>query len=239
MLARVTVYCEDTKHHVSAWEPGDEDECGAEHVIYSLDGNIICCEDHDAELALTIADLSGENPTCLTIASLEDILIFTANDDDLNELEMPLQAQRLVKAGVDIHSRNDLAIDFAATNGHLNTVIFLTMEGANINTNSDHPIRAAAGGGYLDVVKYLLEQGADIHAEVDQAIAWATEAGHLPVVEFIIRQRVDKGTDLSNWDYNNLIDLANRNGHANIAAFLKNQLKAKTERVTQWLRSAP
>jgi hypothetical protein len=64
MLARIEVECNGEKHHISAWEPGDEDKCGAEHVVYGPNGYIICYEDHDAETELTISDLTGEITEC-------------------------------------------------------------------------------------------------------------------------------------------------------------------------------
>ncbi|MFA6459571.1 MAG: hypothetical protein WCV79_04250 [Candidatus Paceibacterota bacterium] len=65
VLARIEIECdEDEHHHLSLWEPGDEEACGAEHVVYGPGGIVICYEDHEAELALTIADLTGETPFC-------------------------------------------------------------------------------------------------------------------------------------------------------------------------------
>ncbi len=68
---------------------------------------------------------------------------------DLKEVE------RLVKAGANIHAKENLALVLASIYGH------------------------------LEVVKYLVEQGADIHAENNLALRWAGCEKCTEIVEYL------------------------------------------------------
>ena len=81
--------------------------------------------------------------------------------------------QFLVEQGADIHACDDLALRWAAMNGHLELVKYLVEQGANVNIEGDSVLYNAAQNGHLDVVKYLVENGANVHADGDEALRWA------------------------------------------------------------------
>ena len=57
--------------------------------------------------------------------------------------------------------------------GLLPIVKKLIEQGANVNTDDDLAIKWAARDGHLEIVKYLVSQGANVHAQDDYAIKWA------------------------------------------------------------------
>ncbi|MFA6459574.1 MAG: hypothetical protein WCV79_04265 [Candidatus Paceibacterota bacterium] len=65
-IVSTKVQCGDDIHTISIWEPGSEDACGVEHVVYGKKGYIICFEDHEVELTLTTMDL-GVSCSCLDV----------------------------------------------------------------------------------------------------------------------------------------------------------------------------
>lgn len=91
----------------------------------------------------------------------------------------------LVENNADIHAYEDLAVRWAAGNGHLEIVKYLLEIGADIHVYDDLAVRWAAENGHLEVVKYLVKNGADIHARDDLAFQWAAERGHLEVVNYL------------------------------------------------------
>ena len=96
--------------------------------------------------------------------------------------------KELVEEGADIHANDDLALRWAAENGHLDVVKFLVKEGADIHVFDNIVLRWAAKNGYFKIVKYLVKEGANIHAENDEALRWATREGHLEIVEYLAKK---------------------------------------------------
>ena len=93
--------------------------------------------------------------------------------------------RELLKAGADIHAREDWALRMAAHNGHLEVVQELLKAGADVHARQDLALRCAAGNGHLAVVQELLEAGADVHAEQDDALQLAAENGHHAVAKLL------------------------------------------------------
>jgi len=76
LIARTKVKCGTEDHDISVWQPGDEESCGREHIIVAKNGNLICCENHEVELELTVSDLTGEEPSgCLKFAAAIEYFI--------------------------------------------------------------------------------------------------------------------------------------------------------------------
>jgi len=96
--------------------------------------------------------------------------------------------KELVEEGADIHANDDLALRWAAENGHLDVVKFLVKEGADIHVFDELALRWAAENGHLDIVKFLVSKGANIHAENDEALRLAVVNGYLDVVKYLARK---------------------------------------------------
>ena len=67
--------------------------------------------------------------------------------------------KRLIEQGANVSARDDLAIKWAAYNGHLETVKYLVSQGANVSARDDLAIKWAASRGHLETVKYLESLG--------------------------------------------------------------------------------
>lgn len=99
--------------------------------------------------------------------------------------------QYLHENGADITARDNAAVRWAASNGHLEVVQYLHEHGADITAQDNETVRYAAENGHLDVVKYLYEHGADITAQHNYAVRWAALNGHLDVVKYLYENGVD------------------------------------------------
>ena len=62
--------------------------------------------------------------------------------------------------GADIRANDDLAVRWASSNGHLETVKYLV----NVGADDDLAVRWAISNGHLETVKYLVNVGADVGA---------------------------------------------------------------------------
>jgi ankyrin repeat protein len=55
----------------------------------------------------------------------------------------------------DIHVRGDLALRWAAENGHLEVVKYLHKNGGDIHANNDEAVRTATKNGHTEILEYL------------------------------------------------------------------------------------
>jgi len=121
----------------------------------------------------------------------------------------------MVDQGINIHTDNDQALRWSASNGYIDVVKFLVQNGADIHADNDYALRWSTSNGYIDVVKFLVQNGADIHANDDLALRWSASIGHIDVVKFLI----ENGADIHAWD-----DYALRysayHGHIEVVKFL-------------------
>jgi ankyrin repeat protein len=124
----------------------------------------------------------------------------------------------LFEQGANIHADDDLALSWAAKYGHLDVVKFLVEQGADIHARDDYAVRLASEKGHLEIVKYFVEKGADIHAVNNCAVRLASEKGHLEIVKYFVEQGVDIH---ANDDY--ALRWAARNGHLEVVKYLVEQ----------------
>jgi hypothetical protein len=125
----------------------------------------------------------------------------------------------LKEEGVDPSDRDNLAIRWAAENGHLEVVkVLLEDKRIDPSARDNYAIRCAAENGHLKVVKLLLkDKRVDPSASDNYAICWAAEKGHLEFVKLLLKdKRVDPG-DRDNF----AIRWASRNGHLEVVELLK------------------
>ena len=74
---------------------------------------------------------------------------------------------------------------WASGNGHIEVVRELIRAGANVHARDDYALRYASKYGHIEVVRELLRAGADVHACDDYALRWASYHGHIEVVQLL------------------------------------------------------
>ncbi|MFA6459572.1 MAG: ankyrin repeat domain-containing protein [Candidatus Paceibacterota bacterium] len=232
ILARIEVDCNDEKHHISAWEPGDEEECGAEHVTYGSKGYIICYEDHDADMDLTLEDLGVPIP-CFLLVERSVFSISSSLERIRYSLEGPILKEFFSKiiisicAGADIHIEDDAALRLAARCGNLPMVGFLIANGANIHARNNAALLSSAYYGHSTIIRLLIKHGANIHTMDDAALRWAAINNHLETVRIL----VEGGANIHSRN-DDALQGAIKNGHHAVAAYLRKKTTEEKQRGT-------
>lgn len=147
------VHCGDARlHHISVWEPGDEDILKHEHIEYAKNGNIIYYENHDVEIERTVMDLTGIKINCFH---------WTNDPSDTLLDGIVLKNERIVKsmihAGADITALDNKAFIFAAQAGSVKLMNLLITHGADVHAQKDEALFVATIRGNLEAVKLLLK----------------------------------------------------------------------------------
>ena len=79
------------------------------------------------------------------------------------------------------------SIEDAVNMNNVHILKCLARNGVNIHAKNEWAVQLASSKGYLEVVKYLVEKcGADIHADNEWAVRYASEYGHLNVVKYLV-----------------------------------------------------
>jgi FOG: Ankyrin repeat len=86
--------------------------------------------------------------------------------------------------GTKIHADNDLFLQCASRNDHLEVVKFLVENGTNIHADNDLALQWACLNDHFQVTKFLVNKGANIHIENDYALQHACLNVHLEVIVF-------------------------------------------------------
>jgi ankyrin repeat protein len=121
----------------------------------------------------------------------------------------------MIKQGINIHVKNDSALRWSASKGHIDVVKFLVENGADIHADNNNALRCAVDNGHIDVVKFLVENGADIHADNDESLRCSAFNGHIDIVKFL----VENGANIhAENDY--ALRCSAFNGHIDIVKFL-------------------
>jgi ankyrin repeat protein len=121
--------------------------------------------------------------------------------------------------GVDIHAHNDIALRYAAYNGHTETVKLLLDRKADIHAVDDWALGAAAEHGHTDTVILLLDRKADIHADHDHALKWAARNGHTETVKLLLDRNADVHAE-HDW----ALRYAVKNGHIDTVKLLRSYM---------------
>jgi ankyrin repeat protein len=87
--------------------------------------------------------------------------------------------------GIDVHTRDDLALRIAADSGHFEVVKYLIEHGANIHASNDQALRASAANGYFEVVKYLVNNGANLDVYGDLSFSTVRGCGHTGIAQYL------------------------------------------------------
>jgi ankyrin repeat protein len=185
MLARIPMMCNDEVHYISVWEPGDELLCGAEHVIYATNGNIICYENHDAELELTISDLTGTQPDCIAWMNTIDGILYNgilSKDTELTKF--------CVFAGANVNIGHGTPLRYAVMRNQYKIAELLITHGASITYGMGEgfePIIHAAKYGRPNIAKLLIKHGADPNIYQYQSLIEATRNGNLATTKIFLK----------------------------------------------------
>ncbi|MEK0338213.1 MAG: ankyrin repeat domain-containing protein, partial [Nitrosopumilus sp.] len=121
------------------------------------------------------------------IMSLISNLDLDPNDLLINSAESGFLpgVKRAIERGVDIHARDDSALQVASLYGHYAVVALLLENGADVHAHHDLSLRIASLYGRYGVVEILLDNGADVHARDDWALRYASQRGHTDVAKLL------------------------------------------------------
>ncbi|MFA6459552.1 MAG: ankyrin repeat domain-containing protein [Candidatus Paceibacterota bacterium] len=215
LLSRIEVRCRGEIHHISTWEPGDEDKCGAEHVVYGPKGYIICYEDHDVETDLTVSDLTGMNPWCFLWPLFPDddeddysadtvnekASINTYTSEISNEVAKELDGEKpdpsvIITAlclGGKLFKKDSLewAVTRAVKARDYNALIIYMVKTAIKKTKNEKSfLDAARYGDQKKLASISIDSDHDIEIK-EIALIIASAMGHNMIVKYLVGDRVD------------------------------------------------
>ncbi|KAJ3044535.1 hypothetical protein HDV00_001963 [Rhizophlyctis rosea] len=131
-----------------------------------------------------------------------EILLAYMRDADLDDREWTFRTEAvrrgdvamveiLLRSGVDVHHRHDVALRTATTKGHVDLVKRLIELGADFEVQENHPLSEAARCGHAGVVKVLLGAGANVNFRDGKALRLASEYGHVDAVRELLHAGAD------------------------------------------------
>ncbi len=165
------------------------------------------------------------------LTRLDRALVEAADEGDAQDVAELLDGGANVNAAVD---GDGTALIIAAREGHLALVTMLLDRGADPNLpvpGDGNPLIMAAREGYLPIVQLLLDRGADVNDVVDgdeNALIQASGEGNLDVVKLLVARGADvnarvfaeRAFERPNGEWRTPLNMALRNGHRVVAAFL-------------------
>lgn len=98
-----------------------------------------------------------------------------------------------IKAGADVNSNDNVAIQMAALGGHTECVATLIEHGADVNSCSEAALLNAITNKHIETVKYLIGEDdsnnkrCDIHILNDLPLMTAIDTGTVEIVEMLIQ----------------------------------------------------
>jgi ankyrin repeat protein len=124
---------------------------------------------------------------------------------------------------------DQLAVNLAGKNGHLDVIKWLHDNGANLADDwSNTTIHCASENGYADVVRYFLITAGNIkEIWINISIQSAAKKGHLDVVKCL---HVDGGADITIWD-NKLVREAFKKNQKHVVEYLLANNAVLTEKM--------
>ncbi|KAJ3039400.1 hypothetical protein HDV00_012276 [Rhizophlyctis rosea] len=96
-----------------------------------------------------------------------------------------------LKAGADVHYRDDQAIRMAAGNGDAEVFRLLLASGANAQAGSVSAFTLGCGGGFIEIVNSVLDAGVDLGLHGGFALGFASSCGQVDVVKLLLAAGVD------------------------------------------------
>ena len=133
--------------------------------------------------------------------------------------------------GADVHTGDDYAVIYAASNGNLELLKYLCQAGANSRTDNDIAIMFASSGGYLEIVVYLfsLIKETDRYIQNSYSVVAAARNGHLEVLKYLVKM----GLGISNES----IRSASENHHFEVVQYLLEKKGADISIVSEKCRN--
>lgn len=115
---------------------------------------------------------------------------------DLSKLDT---FKMFIQHGANIHIKEGLPLRWAAENGHLDIVRYLT--DLNVNTHVGNKLdihirdgcalKWASRNGHSKIVEHLIHHNANVHVDEDCPLRWSSEYGHFDVVECLVKHKAN------------------------------------------------
>jgi len=131
-------------------------------------------------------DPSPKRGCGLFFSDEKNILSFCGHGDLIAEVTVP-EGEVIVPVG-NKYKANKIILSNIRNLWDVEVFKVIVRQGADIHADDDLALQWAAENGHLEVVKYLVDQGTDIHADSDHALQLAAENGHMEVVEYLENQ---------------------------------------------------
>lgn len=94
--------------------------------------------------------------------------------------------------GLNLGTKNQVALRMAAQHGHLELVrIFVEEKGFDVHLQEEGALRNAVEYGHFDIVQYLTQKGANIRVLSDDPLRSAMDHGYLEMADFLINRGAD------------------------------------------------
>ncbi|AVG46654.1 ankyrin repeat protein [Acanthamoeba polyphaga mimivirus] len=97
----------------------------------------------------------------------------------------------LIEKGVNIKSKNNIALIEASKHGHLEIVKLLINKGANVKAQNHKAIQLACEYNHIEIVKFLANQGSFLKANNNKSIQLASKRGNLEIIKYLIENGAD------------------------------------------------
>ena len=109
-----------------------------------------------------------------------DLFFLAAYNGDISLLK------KFLDNGIDIHSCNDLALQYAVENNQAKAVVFLLNNGASINAVNDATLRRASLEGDIQTVNNLLKSNSCSQEALLYAMYNAIFARHEDIIKLLL-----------------------------------------------------
>lgn len=129
--------------------------------------------------------------------SLEDKLAKILSRRYISRKQKAICAGNLLAHGVNVRTRNDVLLRWAAENGFVDLVIAALKRGCDIHVLNGESLICAAVNNHTEVVQYLLESGADPSKREYCAFRICASFGQLDMMKLLLNYPTDVPTDVT------------------------------------------
>lgn len=123
--------------------------------------------------------------------SLEDKLARILSRRHFSRAQKVQCAKQFIALGVDVTTRNDLLLRWAAENGFADVVMMVLAKGADMNVLAGEPLVRSAVNNHFDVVQLLLKNGANHRIKDYAAFRICAAVGNLAMMQLLLQHKTE------------------------------------------------